>query len=238
MTIFAYTDEQWTGIKTIVFKRLGRDADEIERARPAGKLMQMVDTLNATMSLRSALEMAASSYIKSSAVDGQTPGYKARIKKLEAMRATADALHKDLRDAIRPTFTVGGDDIVRQVIFGDVNIDPFDERGPAFATVISVIDASIASLTARPPQQTANSRKVGRDRFWNEMLAIWTGVGGAEKGTAAAEWLVATSNAVFDRVWEIRGRKTAISVSYGDNDTLAPVIEWLRLRAKARQATS
>jgi hypothetical protein len=231
MTGFAYTDAQWDKIKAVVSKRLRRDADQIELARSAGKIMQMVGTFTTTMSLRTALETAALSHIKSSAVHGQTPGYKARVKKLEALRVRADALHKDLVDAIRPAFTVGGNDAARQVIFGgDVNVDPFDEAGDAFATVMSVIDACIAAC---PPQETANTSKAGRDRFWNEMVVIWTGIGGAETGIAAAEFVVATSKPVFDRVLAIGGHKTMASMP----QDYEAVVEWLRLRTKSRQAT-
>jgi hypothetical protein len=231
MTIFAYTDVQWRAIRHVVRDRLDLDADEIEVTRPAGELMQIVGTLTTTTSLRSAIETEALSHIKSSAVHGQTLAHKARIKKLEAMRARADALHKDLIDAISPTFTVGGNDAARQVIFGgDVNVDPFDEAGDAFATVMSVIDACIAACR---PQETANTSKAGRDHFWNEMVVIWTGIGGGEKGIAAAEFVVATSKPVFDRVLAIGGHKTMASMP----QDYEAVVEWLRLRAKSRQAT-
>ena len=101
----------------------------------------------------------------------------------------------------------------------------------AIATLVSVIDASIA---AQRPQPTANSRKAGRDRFWNEMLAIWTSIGGEETGSAAADFLIATSKPVFDRVRAIGGRKTTASMPQ-DREA---VVEWLRLRAKARQAAT
>lgn len=245
MTDFAYTDEQWGKIKDVLLDQLGRDADEIELARPAGELMRMVGVLTTTMSLRGCIETAASLHIADSALHSQTPGYKDRVKQLEAMRDKADALHKELVDAMSPSVTLDGDNVRHVILGGDLrakyglNVDPFDEAGRAFATVTSVIDAGIASMAEQSPQQTANSRKAGRDHFWNEMLAIWTGIGGdKETGTAAAEWLVATSNAVFDRVREIGGDKTTYSAPYGDDEPLAAVVEWLRLRAKARQATS
>jgi hypothetical protein len=97
--------------------------------------------------------------------------------------------------------------------------------------VISVIDASIAACR---PQQTANTSKTGRDRFWNDMLAIWTGIGApSETGVAAARFLIVVSDPVFDRVCDINGSKTAISTTEE-----ASVVEWLRLRAKARKAAT
>ena len=108
--------------------------------------------------------------------------------------------------------------------------DPLDKTEQAIATLVSVIDASIA---AQRPQQIANARKAGRDHFWNEMLAIWTGIGGAETGIAAAEFLVAVSGPVFDRVRAIGGNKTTASMT-----DVASVVEWLRLRVKASQAAT
>ena len=64
------------------------------------------------------------------------------------------------------------------------DVDPLDTAERAIATLVSVIEASIA---AQRPQPTANSRKTGRDRFWNEMLAIWIDIGGEATGMAAGE---------------------------------------------------
>ena len=76
---------------------------------------------------------------------------------------------------------------------------------------MSVIEASIA---AQRPQPTANTSKIGRDRFWNEALVIWISIGGEETGIAAAEFLVAVSKPVFRRVRAIRGHKTTASTPH------------------------
>jgi hypothetical protein len=234
MTGFAYTDEQWDAIKDVVRGRLGHDADEIELTRPAGKLMQMVGTLTTITSLRSAIETAASLHITESALASQTLAHRARIKKLEALRVRADALHADLLDVVRPSFTVDDDEVRRVILGGDLrakyglNVDPFDEAGRAFATVMDVIDASIAVCR---PQETANTSKSGRDRFWDELVVIWTGIGGAETGIAAAEFVVATSETVFNRVLAIGGDKTMASMP----QDIEAVKRWLRLRRAARR---
>jgi hypothetical protein len=212
MTDFAYTVRQWHAIKLVVRDRLDLDADE---------------------SLRSRIEIAAARHIDESALASQTLAHKARVKKLEALRVRADALHSDLLDAVRPSFTLGDDRARRVVLGGDrrarygLNVDPFDEAGRAFATVIGVIDASIAACR---PQETANTSKAGRDRFWDELVMIWTDIGGWETGIDAARFLIATSDPVFDRVLAIGGHKTMVS-----RTEEAWVIEWLRLRAKARR---
>jgi hypothetical protein len=236
---FTCTVEQWDKIKVVVCDRLGRDADQIELTRPAGKLVRMaaeitrtVDNLTTTTSLRSCVETAASLHIEGSAFESQTPGHKASIRQLTKLRDRAEALRDDIINALRPSFPLDNDVRLLRKGSAPISVHSTDQ---AIETLLSVIDANIA---AQRPQQTANTSKTGRDRFWNEMLAIWTDIGGAETGIAAAEFLVATSNSVFDRVRNIGGRKTAISAPYDDDDTLAPVVEWLRLRAKARRATS
>ncbi len=213
MTDFAYTDEQWTDIKHVVRDRLRLDADQ---------------------SLRSRIETEAAWHVDESALASQTLAHKARIKKLEAMRVRADDLHKDLVDALRPSFTLD-DDRVRRVVLGGerlkrygLMVDPSDETGCAFATVMGVIDAAIAACR---PQETANTSKVGRDHFWDEMLAIWTSIGGAETGIAAAEFLVATSLPVFKRVRALGGHKTTASMP----QDYEAVTRWLRLRRAARR---
>jgi hypothetical protein len=213
MTCFVYTDRQWRAIKHVVRDRLDLDADE---------------------SLRSRIEAAASSHIDESALASQTLAHKARVKKLEALRVRADALHSDLVDAMRPSFTLD-DDKVRQVILGGerrarygLDVDPFDEAGCAFATAASVIDAAIAACR---PQETANTAKAGRDHFWEAMVMIWTSIGGAETGIAAAEFVVATSQPVFIRVRAVGGHKTTASMP----QDIEAVTRWLRLRRAARR---
>ena len=66
------------------------------------------------------------------------------------------------------------------------------------------------------------------------MLAIWISIGGEATGIAPAEFLVATSEPVFDRVRAIGGDKTMASMP----QDLDSVVEWLRLCAKARKATT
>ena len=70
-----------------------------------------------------------------------------------------------------------------------------------------VIDGIAAE---RRPQRTANTKKTDRDRFWNEVLEIWAGIGGAETGIAAATFLIAVSDPVF-RTVSFHGHKTVSS---------------------------
>jgi hypothetical protein len=205
---FTYTHEQWNKIKTVVRDRLGRDADQIER-------------------LRRCIEHAASIHIPRSALGSQTRGHKARIKQLTTLLDRTEALGADIIDALAPSFTI--EDMLHRPFPRDAT--PLVKTERAIATLVSVIDASIA---VQRPQQNANSRKAGRDRFWEEMLAIWTSIGGAETGTAAAKFIVATSKPVFDRVLAIGGHKTAASMPQ-DYDA---VEAWLRLRAKARRTAT
>ena len=169
-------------------RHLAVDADQIERYDHDGR-----QTSPRTQSLRSRIETAATAHILRSAFESQTPGHKARIKQLTALRDRAEALRDDIIDALAPTFTIEGDAGAYHRMM-PTGCDPLGTHDRAIAKVVSVIDASIA---AQRPQPTANTSKPGRDRFWNEMLAIWTGIGGEETGVDAANFLIAISKPVF-----------------------------------------
>ena len=173
-------------------------------------------------SLRDCIETAAHSHILHSLRDSQRPGYKARIKQLIALRNTVKALPVDFKNALSPIVTA---ESARHHSMMPLVVHR------ATVTLMSVLDASIA---AQRPQPTANSSKSGRDRFWNEVLAIWISIGGEEIGGDAADFLIAVSTPVFRRMRDDDGqKKTASMPQYRDS-----VIEWLRLRAKARKATT
>ena len=109
----------------------------------------------------------------------------------------------------RPASPSRGDDGRSTPHDAGQTLNVIDTHERAFAKVVSIIDASIA---AQRPQQTANSQQDWPRQFWNEMLAIWTGIGGEETGTAAADFLIAVSKPVFDRVRAIGGHKTTASM--------------------------
>ena len=67
--------------------RLGLDADQIERQDT-----RTVRASNGMRSLRNCIETAAYRHIPCSAIESQTPGHKARIKQLTALRNRAKAL--------------------------------------------------------------------------------------------------------------------------------------------------
>jgi hypothetical protein len=218
--LFNYTDEQLEKIRTVVRDRLGRDADQIE-------LTRTLCNHTGTKSLWGWIGTAASSHIIGSARVSQTPGHKTHIKKLTEMRDRAKALRADIIDELAPSFII--EDMAYRPMTWDA--DPLNETERAIAALVSVIDASIAT---QRPQQAANTRKAGRDHFWEEMLAIWIGIGGAETGVDPARFLIAVSRPVFDRVRAIGGSKTFVCALDDENS----VVEWLRLRAKARQAAT
>jgi hypothetical protein len=207
---FTYTDAEWEEIKAVVQQALGLDADRIE-------------------SLRDSLEAAAGVHIPRSSVESRTPGHKARIKRLTALLDRAEALRADLLVALAPSFTIGDAGTVYLLLqAGDKTSDDLDAIRCAVARVIDILEASIAT---QRPQPTANTAKAVRDKFWSEVLAIWTDIiGGAETGRAAAEFLVATSKPVFRKLLDDDTRKTTASMP----QHCASVVEWLRLRAKAK----
>jgi hypothetical protein len=202
---FTYSDEQWDQIRTVVRDRLGLEADQLE-----------LSDSNGTQSLRGCIESAARRHVERSNFEGMI-----------RMGSRADLT--DFRERVE---TLRIDLILTISLKEDVPylpVPPINETERACDTLVRVIDA----IAAERPQRTANSSKTGRDRFWNEVLEIWAGIGGAETGIAAARFLIAVSGPVFDRVRAIGGSKTAVSAL----DDEASVVERLRLR-KARQAAT
>ena len=226
---FEYSEPQWASIKGVVFNRLGRDADHTESQYEYREVVLKQYFYTSKMgSLRYCLETAAYSHILRSARESQTPAHKAGIKQLVALRNEAKALPVKFKNALAPFVTAEGARIRSMVPL----VDQVNKAERAIVTLVSVLDASIA---AQRPQPTANSSKSGRrDRFLNEALAIWTSIGGLETGKAAAEFLIAVSDPVFDRVRDIDRRKTMASMPQHPTS----VVEWLRLRAKAQRRSA
>ena len=139
------------------------------------------------------------------------------------MRDKAKALRDDVIEALAPSFTDAG--IVHRPLPRDV--EPLAKTEDAIATIVSVIEASIA---AQRPPPTAKASKTGRDRLWSEALAIWRDIGGAATGAATADFLIAVSKPVFRTVREAGGRKATA----GMPQVHKSVVEWLRLRAQAQ----
>jgi hypothetical protein len=211
---FTYNDEQWDSIRIVVRDRLNLDADQIERQYEQSVVVLKQRFYTSGMrSLRGCIETAAHSHILRSACESHTPGHKALMKQLTALRNRAKALHVEEGARYRSMLHL---------------VDQLDEAERAAATLVSVIDASIA---AQRPQPTPNTRKAGRDMFWNEMVAVWISIGGETTGIAPAEFLVATSKPVFDKVRVIGGHKTMASMPQDHHS----VVEWLRLRTRTRQ---
>jgi hypothetical protein len=75
-----------------------------------------------------------------------------------------------------------------------------------------ILDPLIAALPSHRPNRA-------RDLFWNELLAVWCGVGGNESGVNAANFLIAVYGAM---------PREARPASVARNT----VIEWLRVRSK------
>ena len=129
-----------------------------------------------TESLWSRIEIAANGHILRSAFESQTPGQKARIKKLEKLRDKVEALPNDMVDVLAISFTIKGDDGAehREILDGRKRLDIADR---AIAEVVGIIDTSIA---AKRPQPTANTSKKSRDKFWNDVMTIWIDIGGED----------------------------------------------------------
>ena len=206
---FTYSDEQWDLIRTVVRDRLGLKADQLE-------LQETLSDSNETQSLRGCIESAALRHVRRSMFEGMMRlGSKTD---LTDFRLRVEALRLGL------ILTISLKEDVPYL-----PVPPMNETERACDTLVRVIDA----IAAERPQRTANTSKTGRDRFWNEVLEIWTHIGGAETGIAAATFLIAVSDPVF-RTVSFHGHKTLSSTP----QHCKSVVNWLWLRAKTRQAAT
>jgi hypothetical protein len=209
---FTYSDEQWDQIRTVVRDRLGLEADQLE-------LQKTLGDSNGTQSLRGCIESAALRHVGRSLSEGMM-SMASKID-LTELRARVEALRLSL-------ILIGLKEDVPYL-----PTPPMIETERACGTLVRVIDAIAAERPQRTAKRTANTSKTGRDRFWNEVLEIWTHIGGTETGIAAATFLIAVSDPVF-RTVSFHGRKTLSSTP----QHCKSVVNWLWLRAKTRQAAT
>ena len=153
--------------------------------------------------LRHRIEHVAAVHLARSAIARETPPRKARIKQLTELDKLAEAF-RDARDAA----------------YGTPNVD----RDLIDAELKATIARDIAALEQTPA--AVNTSKTDRDQFWNDVVTIWTDIGGEPTGMAAARFLIAVSEPVFDQVRAEGGSKTAASMPLRLNS----VVNWLRLR--------
>jgi hypothetical protein len=202
---FTYTDAQWQQIREVVQRELNRDADGIpDQRRPVVSFANVAFGRRGT--LRHRIEHVAAGHLTRSAVARTTPARKARIKQLTELDKLAEAL-RDATDAAYCTPNVDRDLI-------DI------------AKLKATIARDIAALKQTPA--AVNTSKADRDQFWNDVVTIWTDIGGEPTGMAAARFLIAVSGPVFDSVRAEGGSKTAASMPTYPNS----VANWLLLRQR------
>ena len=200
---FTYTDAQWQQIREVVQRFLNRDADGIpDQRRPVVSFANVA--LGRRGTLRHRIEHVAAVHLTRSAVASTTPARKARIKRLTKLDKLAEAF-RNATDAAYSTPNVDRDLI-------DI------------AKLKATIARDIAELKQTPA--AVNTSKADRDQFWNDVVTIWTDIGGEPTGKAAARFLIAVSEPVFDQVRAEGGSKTAASMPLRLNS----VVNWLRLR--------
>jgi hypothetical protein len=229
-----YSEPEWNDIKTVVRDGLGLDADRIERQiTPVIGEGDYQFSTTGMESLRERIQTAASVYIAFSALERQMAGRKARIKVLTAVRDDAVTLREKIIAALATTIGVKGRlaNAVRVPLLG-VDPDMLSSTERFIAKLNSNVERMIATL--ENAHTTVNSSKTGRDMFWSRALAIWIDIGGKETGVHTADFLIAVSKPVFRKLRTEDGRKTTASMPQSRES----VVEWLRLRAKARKATT
>jgi hypothetical protein len=158
-------------------------------------------------SVRSRIEVAAGMYCVQGLLKRRAADRQARIDKLTALR-------DDLRD--RPLLvTTTSEAFIRSL-----------------TTKIDLLTTVPLRMVRDEPRDepAGNAAKTGRQKFWTELLAIWTEIGGKETGAETARFLIVASTPVFDF---IRGDADA-----SDKDRAIPdkrsVEQWLRRRRATR----
>jgi hypothetical protein len=199
---FTYTDAQWQQIREVVQRELNRDADGIPDQRRVVSFANVACGRRGT--LRHRIERLAAVHVTRSAVARTTPAPKARIKQLTELDKLAEAL-RDATDAAYATPNV------------DRDLIDFAKLKAAIARDIAALKQTLAAV---------NTSKADRNQFWNDVVTIWTDIGGERTGMAAARFLMAVSGPVFDTVRAEGGSKTAASMPTHPNS----VANWLRLR--------
>lgn len=204
---FIFSEAQWNKIKIVVQGDRGLDADQIAH--------QVTATLGkhratGTLSLRERIELAVSKYRPTSA----SP--KPRRADLDALRNTADTLRASIIDALAVQIAVKGD-VAFPFAHPGVDADMLGATREYFAKLARNIDRQIK----RAEQRGANARKTDRDQCWEELLAVWTDIGGKPHGAAAADYLILASRPIMG---------SAVP-------SHAAVVQWLdRRRQKAAKA--
>ena len=189
---FTYTDAQWQQIREVVQRFLNRDADGIPDQRRPGR----------GRTLRHRIEHVAAALLTRSAVARTTPAPKARIKQLTELDKLAEALRDATDAAYGGIITVNGRlDNPGLSLIPDLTLHPnVDDDLIDIAKLRATIAREIAALKQTPA--AVNTSKADRDQFWNDVVTIWTDIGGDPTGTVAirTRFLIAVSVPVFDRV--------------------------------------
>jgi hypothetical protein len=182
---FSYTAEQWSLIRDQVLGDLGVDVDLIER-----QVTTVIrdESFTGMQSLRERIQIAASLYHFHSSVSRRSP----RRDELVALRKAAENLRASIIGAV--TVQVGTKYAAHPVLLNGVDDDMLAATRNYFTKLAANLDRQIERARSR----SDNARKPDRDQCWNELLALWVGIGGHAHGEAAAEFLKLTSLPVMN----------------------------------------
>jgi hypothetical protein len=171
VAFFAYTHEQWKPIGVHIKAALGVDAEA---------------------DLRRRIELAASLYPLHSAVKRRS----LRRDELVALRKSAEDLREAIVKAVAVPISNKGNPLKLPLILPGADADMLTATSHYFRKLIRNPDRMVAQ--ARPRRESA--RKIDRDQYWNELLAIWCELGGKATGAAAADFLMLASLPVMSVV--------------------------------------
>src|SRR5215211_3936439 len=198
----SYSAEQWDCIAASIAKMRGVDDAHLIRRGGA--------------SLRNLIEIEASMYCAQGYLNRRAANRQACVDNLIALR---DDLRDRLVSKLANTTAVGTDDMLNAT-------EAFIRKLTFKIDLMTKIEK--VSMVAHD-EPGSNAAKTSRHRFWSELVAIWTMIGGEKTGAKTARFLIAAAKPAFDFV---RGDADAC-----DKDRAIPdqksVEQWL-LRHKSR----
>ena len=215
---FSYSDKEWNTIKDVVRRAVGKDADNIKRT--VTKVISG-DSITGVQTLRDRIENAASIHLFKSQLNRQMPAHKARDQ-LIAIDTDAENLRASILNSL--SSQVGVKSLAtppNRLILSGVDHDMVGATNAYF----DKLRRNLHRLFEVVDEPKANARRIGREQFWENILAIWREMGGKAEGVDAADFLIEASVPVFHAMPS--GLKDAVPGR-------PSVVAWLSRLAKRR----
>lgn len=209
---FRYSDQQWRVIKKAV------SAFDVKAEQKTPEQRDL-DGHPITVTLRSELEGAASTHLARSKALRMLPTPLKLTHFLTKKCKAVENLRRDLIASHVLRFNVGTHKANPRLEY---------DMDRVLSRIASQLAGQIAAIGTPRQQSTKNAAKRIRNLFWDDVLEIWSEIGGKETGVHAADFLMAVSRPVYTYARMRAGAKDPVPERNS-------VQQWLlRRRAKAR----